>query len=98
MLAHYLISRGVSKDEKDIQLHTPLHWAAYYGNAEMVMYLLNQGADKNAQDDCGCTPLHRACMKGHIEVVRQLCFHRANLLIKDAMVCHSFLPPNKQAN
>jgi len=32
---------------------TPLHWAAYYGNASVFDYLLQQGADLNAQDQRG---------------------------------------------
>lgn len=39
---------------------TPLHWAAWVSNREMVKFLVEAGADVNALDKTGFTPLDAA--------------------------------------
>jgi len=43
-------------------LITPLHYAAYRGNLDIVRYCCEQGIDANAADHAGNTPLHTALM------------------------------------
>eukprot|EP00898_Chlorokybus_atmophyticus_P000139 jgi/Chlat1/1125/Chrsp111S08642 len=48
--------------------HTPLHYAALAGHADICRALLAAGADPNARTAAGgATPLHRAALKGHAE-------------------------------
>lgn len=48
---------------------TYLHYAADYGNSDVVSTLLEFGADKNSLDSLGRTPLMVATDKGHTRVV-----------------------------
>jgi ankyrin repeat protein len=50
--------------------HTPLHSAAFNGNAEIVGLLLAAGADPAAPNDDGKTPLDLAREQGHEDVLR----------------------------
>ena len=59
---------------------TPLHEAAWSGDAEMVRILCNAGARHDitsGEADDGKTALHMAAWKGHLEVVQILCQQRA---------------------
>lgn len=61
-----LIVEGAKSDACDINVcdnghATPLHYAAWFGQKELVWYFLDHGADLHAQDDSGRTALHRAC-------------------------------------
>ncbi len=51
---------------------TALHWAAFYGQVDLVTALLNSGADINAADINGRRPLACAAMRGEAAGVRQL--------------------------
>ena len=50
----------------------PMHWAAAYGNIEIIQLLLEHGADVSASTVKGATPLMMAAAGGHIEAVRIL--------------------------
>jgi ankyrin repeat protein len=62
----------------DAELMTPLHWAAYLGNARVAALLLGAGAAADARCADGFTPLmlllhHRgACREGTVGVARAL--------------------------
>ena len=58
---------------------TPLHWAAFQGNAGAVQILINEGADINAPDATDDTPLHSAVWKGNPKVVQILIHYGANI-------------------
>ena len=51
-------------NEKDARGRTPLHFASYAGNQEIVAFLLAKGADVRATDPEGFTPLHWAASAG----------------------------------
>jgi ankyrin repeat protein len=50
--------------------HTPLHSAAFNGNAALVELLLAHGADPSAAKDDGKTPLDLAREQGHADLLR----------------------------
>ncbi|MCP4371745.1 MAG: hypothetical protein GY797_27050 [Deltaproteobacteria bacterium] len=51
---------------------TPLHWAAYYDQPEIVFYLIEKGADINADDGYGNTPIHFAAKSGSMNMINAL--------------------------
>lgn len=56
-------------------MRTPLHYACYWGNPDLVTPLLEKrhdGAFINAQDRNGNTALHIASRYGHNKVVKEL--------------------------
>ncbi|KAH0592662.1 hypothetical protein MHUMG1_09655 [Metarhizium humberi] len=56
-----LESRSQGKSEPLCFRLTPLHIAAYYGNAEAAEVLLNLGAELESKDDRGMTPFVISC-------------------------------------
>jgi ankyrin repeat protein len=48
---------------------SPIHIAAWKGDAEDIQWLLNNGADANQRGEFGMTPLHYAYMGGNRENV-----------------------------
>ncbi|XP_043284975.1 myotrophin [Venturia canescens] len=50
----------------------PLHYAADYGQNEVVGYLLDKGAQANAMDKHSITPLLAAIWEGHTNCVKLL--------------------------
>ncbi|XP_014205114.1 myotrophin [Copidosoma floridanum] len=57
---------------KMIDNRTPLHYAADYGQKEVVRYLLDKGADIHAKDKHGITVILAAIWEGHTDVVKLL--------------------------
>ncbi|XP_043596537.1 myotrophin-like [Bombus pyrosoma] len=51
---------------------TPLHYAADYGQSEVVRYLLEKGANANVTDKHGITALLAAIWEGHTNCVKLL--------------------------
>ena len=49
---------------------TPLHYAAQFGQFEVVKYIIQFLNEKNPQDSNGHTPLHLAAGKGHLDIVK----------------------------
>ncbi|XP_046384322.1 uncharacterized protein LOC124154554 isoform X2 [Ischnura elegans] len=70
-----------SLDSEDSK-NTPLHWAACYGNRDIVSCLIDRGADTNAMNASGATPLHDAVSRGDAEIVEELLQTGANPLIQ----------------
>jgi ankyrin repeat protein len=50
---------------------TPLHFASYFGHAEVFEFLANKGVNLGAKTDTRFTAIHLACLTGHLEVVKQ---------------------------
>jgi len=59
-------------DPHDRWGYTPLHWAAWFGNIEIVGYLISHGADINKKTKQGDTALHLAACKKHTATVEYL--------------------------
>ena len=76
-----LLERGVRIDIRDSEGRTPLHRAASY---RMAMLLLCHGADPEARDEVGWTPLHKAARRGHRGAARALIQSGANIEAVDA--------------
>ncbi|MFQ6647549.1 hypothetical protein Gotur_021595 [Gossypium turneri] len=71
-LQSILASNPWAVNSRDKHSRTPLHLAAWAGQAQVVSYLCKQKADVGAaaMDDMGA--IHFAAQKGHLEVVRTL--------------------------
>ena len=61
-----------SKVEQDSLGWTPLHHAAFGGQAPLVTMLLKNGEPLDLADDNGWLPIHVAAAEGHLEVVKAL--------------------------
>uniref|UniRef100_A0A3B5QGB4 Myotrophin n=1 Tax=Xiphophorus maculatus TaxID=8083 RepID=A0A3B5QGB4_XIPMA len=68
--------QGVLKTGEDVNQslegRKPLHYAADFGQVDMIKYLLHKGADVNATDKHGLTPLMYACFEDHKECAKIL--------------------------
>jgi ankyrin repeat protein len=67
-----LIDQGADVHVKSNNGWTPLHFACWYGHAEVVKALLEKGADVHAKPNDGKTPLRWACMNGHHDIASML--------------------------
>jgi len=56
----------------EIASRSPLHYAADYGQTDVLDYLLSKGADVNTVDKHGITPILAAIWEGHTACVRLL--------------------------
>ncbi len=75
-----LIGEGTPVDARDSLGGTPLHDAAWSGEAEVATYLIAMGADVNAKhNEGGSTPLHYAVLTNHPEVAEVLLNHGADV-------------------
>jgi TolB-like protein len=79
-----LIDQGADVNEKGSDNFTPLHWAAYYGKAEMARILLNKGAQVNARSEAYGTPLTLAAQYGFTDTVKVLLEKGADINIADS--------------
>jgi len=73
---------GVKVVDAGVNARTPLHWAADYGQLEILEFLVAQGADLEAKDRFGITPLLAAVHEGHAEAVKFLLSKGANRNVK----------------
>ncbi|OQV19134.1 putative Myotrophin [Hypsibius exemplaris] len=55
---------------KPIDGRAPIHFAADYGQREVIEYLLSKGADVNAVDKHGISALLAAIWEGHTDCVK----------------------------
>lgn len=84
------VNASADNDDRDMsysalqspRLATPLHWAAYNGNARMAKLLLESGAKIEAKDERGWTPLYGDLSKSRTDVLRLLLAHGAQVRFK----------------
>ena len=56
----------------DIGGRSPLHYAADFGQTEVLQYLVSKGANANAKDKHGITVILAAIWEGHTDCVKFL--------------------------
>ncbi|WP_265036680.1 ankyrin repeat domain-containing protein [Wolbachia endosymbiont (group A) of Anomoia purmunda] len=71
VLEYLVEEEGINFNVTDNLGSTPLHWAAYWRNNEVVEYLVEkQNVDINVTDNEGRTPLHWAAYHAKIDLVK----------------------------
>lgn len=76
-----ILDGGASIDAVAYGGQTALHYAAMFGNANLISVLLEYGADINAKKNDGLTPLMSAVRYDQAEVVKCLVDHEADWTI-----------------
>jgi hypothetical protein len=73
-MVYFLMESGVDSRSKSKKGVSPLSYASFLGNLELVTRLIQAGAPVNEGDEkaWGWTPLMRAAMMGHLDVVQAL--------------------------
>ncbi|MBN1972915.1 MAG: ankyrin repeat domain-containing protein [Sedimentisphaerales bacterium] len=72
-----MLEAGTDINEKDWLGYAPLHWACYFGFADLVTLLIDKGADVNKISDTGRTCLEIADAMDYKELVELLKKHGA---------------------
>lgn len=57
---------------KEVDGRPPIHYAADYGQTDVIHYLITKGADVNAKDKHGISALLAAIWEGHTDCVKLL--------------------------
>ncbi|GLD57828.1 zinc finger and SCAN domain-containing protein 21-like isoform X5, partial [Lates japonicus] len=78
-----LIFKKEDVNIQDNEKRTPLHAAAYLGDAEIIELLILSGARVNAKDNKWLTPLHRAVASCSENAVAVLLKHSADVNARD---------------
>uniref|UniRef100_A0A8C2Z2G7 Ankyrin repeat domain 28 n=1 Tax=Cyclopterus lumpus TaxID=8103 RepID=A0A8C2Z2G7_CYCLU len=78
-----LIFKKEDVNAQDNEKRTPLHAAAYLGDAEIIELLILSGARVNAKDNKWLTPLHRSVASCSEEAVQVLLKHSADVNARD---------------
>jgi len=70
-------------DSSDSYLRTPLIWATFYNNIELLAWLINNGANIDHQDKNGYCALHFAGQEKSFESAKLLLDNGASINLKD---------------
>uniref|UniRef100_UPI00398EA006 ankyrin repeat domain-containing protein 27 isoform X1 n=1 Tax=Pristiophorus japonicus TaxID=55135 RepID=UPI00398EA006 len=73
----------VTPCSRDDRGYTPLHVAAFCGQASLIDVLVSKGGAVNATDYHGSTPLHLSCQKGYQNVTLLLLDYKASTEVQD---------------
>ncbi|XP_048403074.1 ankyrin repeat domain-containing protein 27 isoform X1 [Stegostoma tigrinum] len=73
----------VTPCSRDDRGYTPLHVAAFCGQASLIDLLVEKGSTVNATDYHGSTPLHLCCQKGYQNVTLLLLDYKASTEAQD---------------
>mmetsp|Transcript_8753 Transcript_8753/g.13078 ORF Transcript_8753/g.13078 Transcript_8753/m.13078 type:complete len:506 (+) Transcript_8753:68-1585(+) len=75
-IVEMLCDKGLDPGAKDIDMRTPLHYAAYRGHTAVVEWFHNNFENVDllmrVSNKRGSNCLHVACQKGHLELVKYL--------------------------
>lgn len=82
----FVITGGARVDLVDQDGHSPLHWAALGGNADVCQILIENKINPNVQDYAGRTPLQCAAYGGYINCMVVLLENNADPNIQDKEV------------
>jgi len=72
-----LISEKADVNEKDWLGYAPLHWACYFGHADVAQLLMDGGANPSLTSDTGRTPVEIAKAMDYEQIVELLRKHGA---------------------
>jgi len=64
---------------------TPLHWAAFSGNVDLVRFLLEKGAEVDAKNIRGLTPLAFTALQGRIQAAGLLIERGADVNVRNPL-------------
>ena len=78
-----LLATGINLNVRSFKGYTPLVYAAYKGNTEILQLLIENWADIDYPDSQGITPLKKACRHNHHESTKLLLINGADASIKD---------------
>src|SRR6185369_16582414 len=73
-----LISKGADVNAAQPDGTTPLHWASYQVDLDLVKQLLAKGAKADVKNSFGATPLAEAVKVGNVPLVKALLDAGAN--------------------
>lgn len=72
-IAQLLVRGGADVEARCIAICTPLHYASFHGNVNLVVFLTRECHTQiNVVDEQGTTPLAMAARRGHLDVVKYL--------------------------
>lgn len=77
------IASGANINEQGKQGDTPLHWAAFNGNSQLVLLLIDAGAGVNDRLVNGNTPLHLAAYRAQVAVIETLLENGADATLRN---------------
>lgn len=82
-VAEFLLEKGLSPNELDDRLWSPLHHMVQHVNASLVSALRAAGANMDAQTNCGWGVMHLAVGKQNEAFLLHLCQEGVNPCLKD---------------